>query len=167
MYIPFEQLPPDARLWIYQAERSFTDSEEKVISDLLKEFCSQWSAHGNPLETSFLVKYNQFIILSVNENTAGASGCSIDGSVRVLKELSQRLNNDLFNRTRVAFLNEGKVKLYPIKDLSALFELGNLTATSITFNNLVPDKATFDTKWETAVENTWLVKYLPKGTLSV
>lgn len=119
------------------------------------------------METSFLVKYNQFIILSVNENTAGASGCSIDGSVRVLKELSQRLNNDLFNRTRVAFLNEGKVKLYPIKDLSALFELGNLTATSITFNNLVPDKATFDTKWETAVENTWLVKYLPKGTLSV
>src|ERR1043165_661189 len=103
MYIPFEQLPPDARLWIYQAERRFTDDEEKIISASLREFCSQWSAHGNPLETSFLIKYNQFIILSVNENAADASGCSIDGSVRVLKELSKRFDNDLFNRTGVAF----------------------------------------------------------------
>ena len=167
MYIPFENLPPDSRLWIYQAERVFTEAEAKVISDSLREFCSQWNAHENPLETSFLIKYNRFIILSVNENAAGASGCSIDGSVRVLKELSQRFNNDLFNRTRVAFLKEGEIKIYPTKELSALFEVGDLNASSVTFNNLVPDKASFDTKWETAVENTWLAKYLPKGTLSI
>jgi len=167
MYVPFEKLPPDARLWIYQAERTFTESEEKVISDSLSQFCSEWSAHGNPLETSFLIRYNRFIILSVNENAADASGCSIDGSVRVLKELSQRFSNDLFNRSKVAFSESGEIKLYSIKELSNLFELGHLTASSVTFDNLVPDKASFDTKWETAVENTWLAKYLPKGTLSV
>lgn len=166
MYIPFEQLPPDSRLWIYQADRSFSEAEEKVISDSLREFCGQWAAHGNPLQTSFLIKYNRFIILSVNENAADASGCSIDGSVRVLKELSQRFHNDVFNRTKVAFTNAGEIRLYPIKELSALFELGTLNAASVTFDNLVPDKESFDKKWETAVENTWLAKYLPKGTLS-
>jgi hypothetical protein len=167
MYIPFEQLPADARIWIYQADRRFTEAEEKSISDSLKEFCNQWSAHGNPLDTSFVIKYNRFIILSVNENTAGASGCSIDGSVRVLKELSQRFNNDLFNRTKVAFSTGDEIKLYSIKELSNLFELGHLTASTTTFDNLVTDKESFGTKWETAVENTWLAKYLPKGTLSV
>jgi hypothetical protein len=167
MYVPFEKLPADSRIWIFQAARSFTDAEEKIVSGALKAFCSEWSAHGNPLETSFLIKHNRFIILSVNENAADASGCSIDGSVRMLKELSQRLDNDLFDRTRVAFLDGEQVKLYPIKELPGLFNLGHLTAASMTFDHLVPDKASFDTKWETVVENTWLAKYLPKGTLSV
>jgi len=167
MYVPFEQLPPDSRLWIYQAARPFTEVETEVISNALREFCGQWSAHGDPLETSFLIKYKQFIILSVNENSIGASGCSIDGSVRVLKELSQRFNNDLFNRTNVAFSNRGEINLYSIQELPKLFESGTLTAISQTFDNLVPDKGAFEKRWKIEVEKTWLAKYLPKGTLSV
>jgi hypothetical protein len=167
MYVSFEQLPPDSRLWIYQAARPFTETEEKIISNTLKEFCGQWSAHGDPLETSFLIKYQQFIILSVNENSAGASGCSIDGSVRVLKELSQQFNNDFFNRTKVAFANGNEINLYSLQELSKLFESGALTATSQTFDNLVPDKGTFEKRWKIEVEKTWLAKYLPKGTLSI
>lgn len=167
MYIPFEQLPANSRLWIYQADRRFGEAEEKAISDTLKEFCGQWSAHGTPLETSFLIKYNRFIILSVNENTADASGCSIDGSVRVLKELGQRFNKDLFNRNNIAFLEGDQINLYPIQELPKLFKSAKLTAESKTFNNLVPDKDNFEKNWEIAVERTWLAKYLPKGTLSV
>jgi len=167
MYISFDQLPSDSRLWIYQAARPFTDAEEKIISDSLKAFCSDWSAHGNPLETSFIIKYNQFIILSVNENSAGASGCSIDGSVRVLKELSQLLSNDFFDRTKIAFSKGGEIRLYSIQELPKLFESGQLTSASETFDNLVPDKDSFEKKWKITVEKTWLAKYLPKGTLSV
>ena len=167
MYIPFEQLPPDSRLWIYQATRPFTQEEEKTISDSLREFCGQWSAHGDALQTSFLVKHKQFIVLSVDENSAGASGCSIDGSVRVLKELSQRLNNDFFNRTKIAFWNDGEINLYSVQELPKLFESGALTASSQTFDNLVPNKGSFEKKWKIEVEKTWLAKFLPKGTLSV
>jgi len=167
MYIPFEQLPPDSRVWIYQAARPFTEAEEKTISGALREFCSQWSAHGDPLATSFLVKYSQFIVLSVNENSAGASGCSIDGSVRVLKELSQRFDNDFFNRTKVAFSNGSGINLYSIQELPKLFESRVLTAASETFDNLVPDKGSFEKKWKIEVEKTWFAKYLPKETLSV
>jgi hypothetical protein len=78
MYIPFNQLPPDSKIWIYQADRVFSDTEEKIIAERLKSFCSQWAAHGHPLQTSFKIEHNQFIVLSVDENTAGASGCSID-----------------------------------------------------------------------------------------
>lgn len=167
MYIPFEQLPADSRVWIYQAARPFTEAEEKIIFDSLKEFCSQWSAHGDPLQTSFLIRHKQFIVLSVDENSAGASGCSIDGSVRVLKELSQRLNNDFFNRTKVAFSEGGQINLYSLQELPKLFESGVLTSASLTFDNLVPDKGSFEKRWKIEVEKTWLAKYLPKGTLSV
>jgi hypothetical protein len=167
MHISFDQLPPDSRVWVYQAGRSLSQGEVEIVSDALKEFCSQWSAHGNPLETSFIIKHNQFIVLSVNENTAGASGCSIDGSVRVLKELSTQLKIDFFDRAKVAFLIEGEIKPYSLQELPMLFKSGALAATSITFNNLVPDKVSFEQNWKIIAEKSWLTKYLPKGALSV
>jgi hypothetical protein len=167
MYLPFDQLPSDSRVWIYQADRSFSEAEEKVISDSLQDFCSQWAAHGTQLETSFVIMHNQFIVLSVNENAYGASGCSIDGSVRVLKELSQQFNIDFFNRTKIAFLLEGEIKLYSMQELPALFNSGKLSGASVSFNNLVPDKSSFEKAWKISAENSWLAKYLPKSALSL
>ncbi|GHN00156.1 hypothetical protein WSM22_16450 [Cytophagales bacterium WSM2-2] len=167
MHIPFSQLPPDSRIWIYQADRPFSDAEEKIISENLKGFCSRWEAHGNPLQTSFAVEHKQFVVLSVNENTAGASGCSIDGSVRVLKELGQHLNIDFFNRAKVAFLIEDEVRLYSLPELQTLFKTETLNRSSTTFNNLVSDKSAFESSWKTSAEKSWLVKYLPKSALSL
>ncbi len=167
MYIPFEQLPPHSRIWIYQADRSFSLEEERVIFDVLKDFCSQWLAHGNPLQTSFKIQYHRFIILSVDESSAGASGCSIDGSVRVLKELGNQLNIDFFDRTKIAFLVDGQIQSYPLGQLNFLFESNKLIASSPTFNNLVATKGEWEKSWQTTVERSWLIKYLPKNALSV
>src|SRR2546423_1026661 len=148
MYIPFEQLPSHSRVWIYQAGRSFSLVEEKIISESLKDFCSGWVAHGNPLQTSFKIEYNQFIILSVDESSAGASGCSIDGSVRTLKELENQLNINFFDRTKVAFLVDDKIQTYALSQLNSLFESGRLKATTPSFNNLVATKSEWEANWK-------------------
>ena len=167
MLIPFEKLPPHSRIWIYQADRPFSQEEEKVISNSLLNFCSQWEAHGNALQTSFKIEYHQFVILVVDESSAGASGCSIDGSVRVLKELGNHLNIDFFDRSRVAFHENDKINTYSLPQLKSLFESGQLTSASPTFNNLVANKAEWEINWKTSVQKSWLTKYLPKDTLSV
>ncbi|HEV8514968.1 MAG TPA: hypothetical protein VGQ59_16905 [Cyclobacteriaceae bacterium] len=167
MFIPFEKLPPHSRIWIYQSDRPFSIDEEKIISDSVLSFCSQWEAHGNPLQTSFKIEHHQFIILVVDESSAGASGCSIDGSVRVLKELGSRLNIDFFDRSRVAFLENEKVQTYSLSQLKSLFQSGELTSASQTFNNLVASKAELEINWKTSAQKSWLTKYLPKDTLSV
>lgn len=167
MFIPFEKLPPHSRVWIYQADRPFSADEEKIISNSLTNFCSRWEAHGDPLQTSFKIEYHQFVILTVDESSAGASGCSIDGSVRVLKELGNQLHVDFFDRSQVAFLENEKIQSYSLVQLKSLFQSGKLTATSQTFNNLVVNKAEMESNWKTSVQNSWLTKYLPKDTLSV
>jgi hypothetical protein len=167
MFIPFEKLPPHSRVWIYQSDRPFSVEEEKIISNSLMSFCSQWEAHGNPLQTSFKIEYHQFVILVVDESSAGASGCSIDGSVRVLKELGNHLNIDFFDRSLVAFLENEKVQSYSLSQLKSLFQSGELTPASQAFNNLVASKAEWEINWKTSVQKSWLTKYLPKDTLSV
>lgn len=165
MLIPFESLPEHARLWIYQANRVLTTAEVSLVEESLKELCANWQAHGNDLHTSYQIVHQQFILLAVDESMAGASGCSIDSSVRFLKSIQNQTGLDFFDRTRVAFLENEKVTTFALAELKDAFVKGRLGSGSITFNNTITTKAQLDHQWKIPAEKSWLAKYLPKTTL--
>jgi len=165
MYVKFETLPDHSRIWIYQANRKLTAQEKQAAEAALQEFCEGWVAHQQPLKTSFSLEYDQFVILATDEDYHLPSGCSIDSSVRALKELGSRFGIDLFDRTKVAFLDKDAVVVYPLSHLKELFESGKLAGGTITFNNLVPSIGDLKSGWRMAAEKTWLAKYLPNSAL--
>jgi len=162
MYRPFEDMPDSARLWVYQSNRMLTEPERASLENNLMHLCETWLAHGAPLKTSFKIDYNRFVILAVDERDAGASGCSIDGSVRLLKGIGQQLEIDFFDRS-VAFLDSDQVRTYPMVSLKTLFNKGALKADSVAFNNTVTSKAEWVKEWKVAAKHSWLSRYLPKA----
>ena len=64
MYIPFNELNTESRVWIYQGKRTMSAAEMSIIDQLLHSFCEQWAAHGQPLKTSFKIELNQLIIMN-------------------------------------------------------------------------------------------------------
>lgn len=164
MIIPFNELPLHARIWVYQCNRQLTTEETTEVSAVFKSFCEQWEAHGQPLKTSFQIVLNQFLVVSVDEGFNNASGCSIDGSVRILKNFQAKGINFL-DPSKIAFLVNDQVALYSRLELKSVFASGVLSASTTTFNNLVSSKAEFENNWEIAVEKSWMVKYLPTSTL--
>jgi hypothetical protein len=166
MYTTFDSLPTDSRIWIYQSSRPLTAAEKQLATKALTEFCENWTAHQQTLKTSFTIEHDQFIILAADEDYHQPSGCSIDSSVRVLKDLQGQTGLDIFDRTKVAFLVDGKVVTQPLSRLKAIFEAGELAADTLTFDNLVPSKGEMARRWKTPVEKTWLAKYLPNSALA-
>lgn len=166
MYVPFNSLHDNSRIWIYQSSRELTDPERLVVSNFLKDFCERWTAHQQDLKTSFSIEHDQFIILAADEDYQQPSGCSIDSSVRALKDLQTRLGVDFFDRTRVAFLVDGQVITHPLASLKGVFASGGLASGSLTFDNLVPSRGDLSRRWKTPVEKTWLAKYLPNTALT-
>ncbi len=49
MYVPFDTLPDESRIWIYQSSRKFQENEIALITNRLEQFIAQWAAHGKPL----------------------------------------------------------------------------------------------------------------------
>src|SRR5215217_4161490 len=94
---------PQSKIWIYQSNRAFTPIEVNEIQQKLDEFTGQWTAHGHKLKAKAEIRYNFFIVLIVDQDSANATGCSIDSSVRVIKEIEQAYNVDLFNRFNMAY----------------------------------------------------------------
>lgn len=165
MYVPFENLPDTARIWIYQSDRQFTALEKDTISSTLITFTKQWTAHNQTLGASFAVLYDRFIVLAVDENINQASGCSIDGSVRAIRNLEGSLNVDLFNRLNVAFLKDEDVQIVPSAILSAKLDEGIWNGSSIVFDNTIRTKAELNSSWKVPAGSSWLKRYLTKASV--
>lgn len=113
----FPQLSADSRIWIYQSDRILKDAEIIFLNSELKTFVSQWAAHGNELFGDSMVYKNRFILLCVDESQSNASGCSIDSSVRVIKELGKELSIDFFSRMNVYLEKNGEFKYIHISEV--------------------------------------------------
>jgi hypothetical protein len=166
MYVPFEELSAESRVWIYQGNRPFTPAEEEWVSNTLRSFCAEWAAHGEPLKSSFRIEKNQFVLMAVAEDYHHPSGCSIDSSVGVLRQIHSVTGVDLLDRTKVAFYLDGMVTLIPIGELKSNFSSGRLQASTITFNMLAATKAEWARKWQIPAENSWMAKYLSQTALT-
>jgi hypothetical protein len=159
MHVPFETLPKTARVWIYQADRALTLKNIQSLEQNAITFCNQWAAHGVALKSSFKFLHNRFLILAVDEQANMASGCSIDSSVNFVRSLEQNLNVGFLDRTKVAFVINNEVFLESLANMKSKVEKGEITASTITFNNLVSNIEEFEENWQTEAGNSWLKKY--------
>ena len=114
----FPTFSDKARIWVYQSSRLLTEPERKDMEDMAKTFAQRWVSHGTQLEAdaTFLSPFH--LALAVEGNME-ASGCSIDSSVRFIKELGNQFQIDFFNRMKVAVMDEeGNWRIVPYADLS-------------------------------------------------
>ncbi|TYP96479.1 hypothetical protein C7447_10745 [Tenacibaculum adriaticum] len=160
MFTEYKKLPDNSRVWIYQADRKFTVEEIEYISAKAIMFIDQWTRHGDDLKGSFTIKYNQFLILAVDENFNNVSGCSIDASVRFIKELEQELNVDLMDKMNVSFKDGDTINIVKLPDFQEFAKKKKITRETIVFNNMVNTKQDFETNWEIQANQSWHNRFL-------
>jgi hypothetical protein len=147
---------PDSRVWIYQSNRIFLINEALEIEDILNNFIKEWKSHGTPVKGSAHLLFGRFIVLLADEKATGVSGCSTDSSVRMIKEIEQQFNVNLFEREMLAFVVNDKIQLLPFPQLQYAFDNNFITADTLYFNNTVQTKEELETQWIIPVKESWL-----------
>ena len=159
MYVPFEELPPQARIWIYQANRAFSDAEAAEIQEKIKAFVAEWSAHGVALHASGQLLHKRFVVLGTNANVTAPSGCSIDSSVQFIRSLETAYKASLFDRTHLAFQKNGAIQIVHLTEMPAAVSAHEITPQTPYFDNLVAEAGLLKTDWVKPAGKTWLQKY--------
>ncbi|MHA8104206.1 hypothetical protein [Aquirufa nivalisilvae] len=158
MYVEFQQLPAHARVWIYQANRAFNEEESAFVQSYLKQAVQDWNAHGVPLAGSFQIRYNQIIVIAVDEHHHAASGCSIDASTGWFKDLAFQMGMDFFDRS-VALVQEDSLILFPLLGVKQVINEGHINADSLIAIPQVKDLADYRSNWPAKAKDSWLKKY--------
>lgn len=155
MFVPFENLPLESKIWIYQSNRKFSDDEISEIDNALQLFLQNWAAHGTSLEASYQLKYNRFIILAVNQEVQNATGCSIDASVQFIQGLEKKYNVDLLDKMNVTFKLGDHVAHKTLIDFKKMAKDKAVTENTIVFNNLVNSIEEWNENWEVPAGESW------------
>lgn len=151
-----ENFSPESRVWIYQCNRRFLISEALELQNIFEAFTASWHSHGATVKGFANLFYGQFIVIMADETQTGVSGCSTDSSVRMIKEIQEKFNVDLFNRQVLAFLVKDKIELLPLAQLKYALENNHLNADTLYFNNTVSTRAALETSWLVPLKNSWL-----------
>jgi hypothetical protein len=163
MNLHFQDLIPEdfndnSRVWIYQSNRIFTLSEVLEIEELLENFTKSWLSHGAQVTGYSNLFFGQFIVLMADETAAGVSGCSTDSSVRLIKNIEQDYNVNLFERQTLAFVVKERIQLLPMEQLNYAIENNFINSETLYFNNTVETKQELLNRWIVPVKESWLVK---------
>lgn len=159
MLTDFKNLPDHSRIWIYQSNRKFTDEEVERLKPLLETFLTQWTAHGQALEAGFEIKYNRFIIIGLNQESASASGCSIDASVHFIQQLEKEFQVDLLDKMNVTYYTGEYIAYKPLNEFKALAKAKAVSKNTIVFNNLVNTKVDYLENWEVPASESWHTRF--------
>jgi hypothetical protein len=158
MWVNFEELPKSSRIWIYQANRDFSEIEQGTISEILKQGISNWNAHGAPLLGSFKFENNRFLIIGLDEHQNAASGCSIDSSTKWIKQINERFNIDFFDRSLI-YLENGELQICSIFGVKKAISEGKIKPTTTIFNNQITLLSQLEDKWKIKAENSFYNRF--------
>ena len=163
MNFHFQDLIPNhfddnSRVWVYQCNRIFTISEVLEIEELLQNFTNTWTSHGNRVKGYANLFFGQFIIFMADETATGVSGCSTDSSVRIIKNIEQDFNVQLFDRQSLAFAVNERVQLIPLALLNYEIDNNIITKDTLYFNNTILTKKELLNNWIIPIKNSWLAK---------
>ena len=154
-HLGLRNMPDTARIWIYQSNRAFSDTEKEALTLQIKDFLGKWTVHSKTLLSAGAVFYNQFIVLSVDESLNEASGCSIDASVYFIKEIEKQYDVQLFDRMNFAYWDGKSVKTVSSSALPKLYTEGGITDETLFFDNLVNTAGALRKDWMKPLKSSW------------
>lgn len=165
--VPFDQLPDDARTWVFGADPALSPEASAKLLAEVDEYLAQWKAHGAPLTVGRTLTEGRFLTIAVDQSTAGASGCSIDGMFRVLQQLERPLGVALVAGGRV-YYRDGKSVIQCVnRDEFGARAAGNaVTRDTIVYDTTVGTLGAWRGRFSLPANASWHAQLMPEGARS-
>lgn len=152
--VQIEDLPDDSRVWVFGADNDLGEGAADLMLREVDRFLADWHAHGAPLTSARDWRYKRFLTIAVDQSTAGASGCSIDGLFRSLKALQPRLGASLVTSGLVFYRDKkGRIQSVDREGFSALGD--EITPKTKVFDPTVTTLGEWRARFELNAEDSW------------
>jgi hypothetical protein len=162
--VPFDSLPDASRIWIFGSDRPVTGAAAERLLGEVDRFLEEWRAHGEPLRCGRLWTDDRFLVVGVDQSTANASGCSIDGLFRTLKMLERPIGARLVGGGQVYYRDHtGVAQCVPRAELDGLVASGAVGPDTTVFDTSITDLGEWREKFERPARKTWVGELLAGG----
>ena len=150
--VDFSALPSSARVWVFASERPLVAGDADKLLAEVDRFLEQWKAHGAPLRSARDWRDDRFLAIGVDPTAEQASGCSIDGLFRGLREMESALNTQLVGGGRVFYRDaSGRARSAPRKEIASV-----IGADTPVYDTSVTDARAYRESFVRKASDTWV-----------
>jgi hypothetical protein len=143
-------------VWVFSAAAELSADASGRLLDAVDDFLSQWNAHGSPLVCARDWRDDRFLAIGVDQSTAGASGCSIDGLFRTLARLEPELGTTMLGGGRVYYRDsQGGVNVATRPAFNQLARDGQVGPDTSVFDTSVTSASAWREAFERPVRESW------------
>lgn len=154
--VSFAQLPDHARLWVFASERPLGPDESGRLLAAVDAFLDTWHAHQTPLTCARDWRHDRFLLVGVDEQSAGVSGCSIDALVRAMKTLGHDLGVNLLDHAAVFYRDGAEVRRLDRDAFAEAADEGLVSPQTAVFDNTVSTVGQLRAgNWERTAATSW------------
>jgi len=162
--IPIEDLPDSARTWVFGSDRTLDAAQSKTLMGKVDPFLQQWKAHGAELTVGRDWKHGRFLTVAVDQSTAGASGCSIDGLFRTLKALEPMFGASMVTSGLIFYCDEnGEIQSVDREQFAALGAQGKIDGRTRVYDPTVTTLAEWRARFELDLKDSWHAKLIKQN----
>jgi hypothetical protein len=154
MLVDFDILPDESRIWIYAAEQKLTNDQENYILNHISNHLQNWAAHKVSLISGVIILENRFLVIALDENENGASGCSIDTLQDKIQEIEKELSISLMNRLNVFCRIDDKIHCISTTKL-----VMNTNKNTLFYDLTIQQKSELS-KWVKPIKEGWCNRFL-------
>ena len=160
--VSFDTLPDSSRVWVFGSEHPVTDVAAEHLLEQIDAYLDRWAAHGTPLHSARDWREHRFLTVAVDQSRAGASGCSIDGLFRVLRDQEGAVGTTLLGAGRVYYRAEdGSVASATREMFGALASSGAIGADARVFDTTVQTLGEWRQGFELPLAESWHARLVP------
>ena len=160
MYVAYNSLPENSKVWVYPSNRKFYPNEIEEIEVKINAFIETWKSDDENFKASYQFLYHRFIIFIVDVDSVALTNEDIDISVSFILSLQETYDVSLLDKMNVCFKQGEFVQYKELKDFKKLLKNKALTGKSIIFDNLISIKQDLDNHWEMPIEESWYNRFL-------
>lgn len=151
-------IPATAKLWIYTSDRDMSQEEEDMIQKDLDQFLETWNTHGTKLDAQAFPFHSRLLFFTVDESKQYASGCAVDSSVNMVKQLGEKYGIDFFNRNQFIYIKGDYFKSVTPAELKEKYQSGEINDETYFVNTLVTSKEELK-NWIQPLSSSWIYKF--------
>jgi hypothetical protein len=158
--VDFAALPSEARVWVFASDKPLRGPSAQALLAEVDRFLATWKAHGAPLRSAREWRDDRFLAIGVDPTAEQASGCSIDGLFRGLRELERSLDTRLVGGGRVFYRDSaGQSQSAPRQDVASLID-----ADTPVYDTSVTDAGSYRAGFVRKARETWVASLLAQAS---
>lgn len=155
----WKRLDASSRLWVYVADRLLSEEECQGTAAMLESFTRDWASHGSELNASWKLQGARVVLIALDESKSGASGCSIDASVRCMQRAGEigGASIDWLRRDCVLYRNTGDLE-WSESQLANFWmarKAGRVNDDTEVLNTLCANKGEWESGYSQPFRSSW------------